>query len=381
MTPTQERALAAYREHGSYGKAAAALGLDKAGVQRTVKRALAAQSAEADMDPGIRAAMSEVGLSDPLALSHAWIKTQDPDTGRGVSAFVKVKPPETEPEDIAEALSEALETHRGACPEIRQPDHVDEDLATFYPRTDLHIGQMSWEPETGQNWDLRRATEEIGDAASQLVGCSPPSHTAIIAGMGDHYHADDQSNRTPTSGHALDVDGRYYKVLTAGAWLDIAMIKLALQKHQHVEYNVMRGNHDPHAADALRLAVSMFFDNHPRVTIHQCPADRWYFKWGRNLIGTAHGHRLKIKDAAPVMLSEQRHKMADVDWMVFYLGHFHHREELYQHGVMARRLGAPPAQDAYAAGGPWAPDRLMESFTYHKTRGEIARQSHFMEAA
>src|SRR5690606_23103665 len=87
------------------------------------------------------------------------------------------------------------------------------DLLTVYPIGDPHIGMLSWPEETGENWNLDIARQVHCDAMTALVDSAPRSETALVVNLGDALHFDSLEAKTPRSGHLLDADGRYAKVV------------------------------------------------------------------------------------------------------------------------------------------------------------------------
>jgi hypothetical protein len=105
-----------------------------------------------------------------------------------------------------------------------------EDTLTVYPLADFHIGMRAWARECGQDWDLAIARRVLGDAAARLVEAAPPSGRALVLGLGDYTHNNDATNLTPRSKHALDVDGRYQKVLEEGFELAASIVECAARR-------------------------------------------------------------------------------------------------------------------------------------------------------
>lgn len=134
--------------------------------------------------------------------------------------WIKTRENAQDLEALTEALRASLADVSPRQP-VTPPDVVNADLITVYPVADLHMGMMSWGKETGASYDLAIAARLALESVSELVAMSRPSKRAVILGLGDYFHQNDQKNMTPRSGHVLDVDGRWPKVLRAGC--DVAM--------------------------------------------------------------------------------------------------------------------------------------------------------------
>src|SRR6185437_3939467 len=102
------------------------------------------------------------------------------------------------------------------APPIEAPGTTDTDRLVAYPLGDPHIGMLAWAAEVGESFDLHIAERELCECMKQLVARSPSASEAIIVNLGDFWHAQDDTQRTPTSGNKLDVDGRSGKVGQVG---------------------------------------------------------------------------------------------------------------------------------------------------------------------
>jgi hypothetical protein len=170
--------------------------------------------------------------------------------GNLVQQWIKTREGELDPLVVAEWLKGAFDDVEPAHP-IAAPAVTSDDLLTLLPCGDWHLGMFAWGRETAENWDLRIAEETIGRAVEDTVERSPPSGTAVVLSGGDLFHADNKDNQTARSGHALDVDGRYQKVVEAGNRLMVRTVDACLRRHQRVLVRILPGNHDEHSAVAV----------------------------------------------------------------------------------------------------------------------------------
>jgi hypothetical protein len=141
----------------------------------------------------------------------------------------------------------------------------------------------------------------IGDAVDQTVLNSPQSGLALVVFGGDYFHADNKNNQTARSHNALDVDGRYDKVIGVGTRLAVRIVDRHLRHHEHVIVRALKGNHDEHSSVALAWFLKAWYRNEPRVTVD---VDASLFFWHRFhdvMLGSTHGHECKIKDLPQVM--------------------------------------------------------------------------------
>ena len=106
----------------------------------------------------------------------------------------------------------------------------------IYPIGDAHVGMLAWKPESGADNDLVTIETALTSAIAMLVQQATPSKEAFIIDVGDWFHSDNQNNRTSKGNNALDVDGRYAKVLEIGLLLATKLIDCALTKHETVHW-------------------------------------------------------------------------------------------------------------------------------------------------
>jgi UDP-2,3-diacylglucosamine pyrophosphatase LpxH len=291
--------------------------------------------------------------------------------GRVRAQWVKTKGDGIVP-DLVEALEGVFAKYKGRSRLVPTPRRIDRDLMTVYPIADQHLGLLSWGRETGAAYDLKIGIKRLLDCASKLMAKSERSKYALIMNLGDWYHANDQRNVTPRSGHQLDVDGRWYKVLTAGVELMMQIIDLALAKHELVEVVNIPGNHDPEAARAMTVALRMFYANNKRVKI-SFPGDLYFRRFGTTLIGAAHGDKMRPDRMAMTMATQRREDWGKTAYHWFLSGHIHH-ETLKEVGdVRCESFQTLADKDNYANAGGYNSGQSLNAITLHRLTGEDGR--------
>ncbi|MGU9981436.1 hypothetical protein ACJ4V0_15480 [Phreatobacter sp. HK31-P] len=298
--------------------------------------------------------------SDGLLLAQ-WVKTQIDPSASG----------------LLEALTERFARYEGFAVLPPAPTAVDADLLTVYNIADHHLGLFSWAKETGADYDLKIGEATLRAAMATLVASAPPSETAIVLNLGDFFHADTNENRTAQSGNALDVDTRYAKVLEIGVQLMIDCIEMALQKHARVIVRCLPGNHDPHTALALAVALSAFFRSNDRVAVDCDPSKFFQFSFGRVLIAATHGDMLKPEEMPGYMASMYPKAWGASEFRYAYFGHVHHKSRGggERHGVVWETFQTLSAKDAWHAGKGYVSGRSMVAITHHRETGEFNRQT------
>ncbi len=253
---------------------------------------------------------------------------------------------------------------------------LDEDLCCIYPMGDPHLGMFSWAQETGDDFDLKIAEADLMAAVDSLVASAPAATHALFANLGDYFHSDNSENRTARSGHSLDVDSRWAKVQGVGLKLMKRLIERALEKHQFVHVINEIGNHDDHGAVMLSLALALFFEGNPRVTIDTSPAKYHWYRFGKNLVGITHGDTVKIQDLPAIMAADRPQDWGETEHRFWLTGHVHHSRKLAQTdlvGASVESFRTLAPKDAWHASKGYRSQQDMKCIVLHKEWGEIGR--------
>lgn len=248
-----------------------------------------------------------------------------------------------------------------------------DDLLVGYPIGDPHIGMYSWAAETGEDWDLDIARQVHCDAMAALVEAAPATETAVVCNLGDALHYDSLEAKTPRSGHFLDADGRYAKVIDVAVITMRQCIESALTKHKRVHVVNVRGNHDETGALWLARLLAAVYEREPRVTVDTNPSVFNYHRFGRVLIGMHHGHSCKPDKLPGVMAADRPQDWGEARHRYWWQGHVHHESKREYPGVSVESFNTLAAKDAYANDGGWRSARSMQAIVYHREHGEVAR--------
>ena len=289
-----------------------------------------------------------------------WVKTREGATGDGMVAALR--------QAFAEYDGKAM-----PCPAL--PPASDEDTLTVYPIPDLHFGMLGWGKETGDaDYDTKIAAKVACGTIAALVQQSQPSAEAVVIILGDWFHANDQKNATPGSGHQLDVDGRWHRVYLEGAKLAISLVDCVAAKHDRVRLVVLPGNHDADAAVTLSVALGLFYSADKRITVDAQPGVNWYHQFGRVLLGATHGHTQRTPEAmAMAMAVDQTVAWGQTRHRHIFSGHLHHERMKEVAGVRVETLSSPAARDAWNAASGYRSGRALSAITFHCDEGEVGR--------
>lgn len=338
---------------------------------------------DADGEPArqwIRAPRSRAKgeLADQVPEGHSIraVSTLVSGDGRTVQQWIKTSAEAESREELLERLllelPQRIPARAGA---IDGPPATDGDLLAVYPMGDPHIGMLSWAPETGEDFDLPRAQRIMRTAIDELVLRGPATCAALIVNLGDFFHSDDNENRTRRAGHALDVDGRWAKVLRVGIDIMRHTIDRALEAHQRVRVINATGNHDDSSSIFLSVALDAYYTNEPRVEIETSPAPFHYHRFGRCLIGVTHGHMAKGTVLESVMASDRPRDWGETDHRFWLCGHIHHTRRVETRGCTIEAFRTLAPADAWHHAKGYRSGRDMNRITLHRRFGETARHT------
>jgi hypothetical protein len=360
-----QAAIDALDEHGKPYLAAKELGINPNTFASRIKIA-EKRGLKPAQDPAIQAAMKAIGTG--MVPTLAWAKTKNED---GTSFSVLLRPDATS-SDSLERIRDVLEGMTPA-PIIAAPTHKVRDTLTLYPIPDAHVGLLAWERETGEAYDTKRAVARLQSWMGQCVAASPPSETAVVLGVGDMTHGDDQTNQTPGHKHQLDVDGRHFQTLEVTIAAIAVCVELALKKHKRVICRILPGNHDKTAYMAVLFAIAERFRENPRVEVQKEPGEFWAFEFGRVMLCAHHGDKGKAERMVMALADNHSEMWGRTKFRFLFTGHLHHHKSADIGGVQWEQLRAVTAKDAYAVAHGYTARAEMQAVTYHRDRGEVSR--------
>lgn len=280
-------------------------------------------------------------------------------------------------ESFKEAVSDIVADNVAPLPVIAPVNNnYSSELATVYITNDVHVGALMWGEEVGKDYNVEIATDVVQRAYDYLIAGTPESEVGIVCDLGDLTEQTDYKNRTPQSGHTLDVDGRFPKTLRAAYEILMYGINKALEKHNTVYFYNVAGNHDPTVGDAVREIMRVAYRNNPRVVVDDTPRPIKYHQHGRTMLQFAHGDGLKMHAAGEVMACDEPEMFAATAHRYAHFGHVH------KDGVRDSRLCRAESHRNLAPLNAWAfhagfrgPAGSMKAITYSREHGEISRNT------
>lgn len=256
---------------------------------------------------------------------------------------------------------------------VKAPAHTLDQLLNCYVITDYHLGMNSWGEETGGDWDMKIAEDLLVSWFGAAIAQAPDSRSAVFSQLGDFLHWDGISAVTPTSGHIVDADTRFQKVVRVAIGVIRRITSMLLAKHERVVLLMAEGNHDLASSMWLRELFAALYENEPRIEVITRPDPYYCLEHGLTSLFFHHGHKKRIDSLETVFIAKFREVFGRTRFSYAHTGHLHHnvlREtntmQLEQH----RTLAAP---DSHASRGGWMSGRDAKVITYHSQFGEVGR--------
>jgi hypothetical protein len=273
------------------------------------------------------------------------------------------------------ACERNVKKYKGAAAPTKAPKSNDAETCTVYPLGDPHVGMLSWAKETGQDFDLQIAERDLKAAVDLLVDRAPASKMAILANMGDFFHAEGDDQRTPTGGNKLDCDTRWAKITDIGFNIMRHLIDRLLQKHAVVQVVNVPGNHDPKMARMMAMWLTAVFERESRVKIVDNRNPYMYIKHGRNLLGFAHGDGAKPEALPAIMAADQPEHWGNTDYRMWFTGHIHHQTRKEFPGCVIESFRTLAARDYWHSWKGYRSGQSLSCITLHSEYGEITRST------
>ena len=357
-----QEAIDALAVHGSQNKAADAIGLSRSAFQDRLKMA-----ARRGLAPG----HTEAGTAPGFSLKYLKVHR---DADGKVKQTWECQTPEAEATRLAmEAAVRALcEDITRALP-VPAPAIGLADLLVTYTLTDAHVGMKAWHREGGSDWDLTIAENTIVGCFAEAIRQAPAAETAIFNQLGDLLHYDGLSAVTPTSGHILDADGRFTKMVEMAVRIIRRVIGLILAKHRHVHVIMAEGNHDMASSVWLRTMMKALYENEPRITVDDSALPYYCHVFGVTFQGFHHTHIRKMEQLPGVMAAQFPKQWGNTTKRYCHTGDKHHAKESDNFGMHVIQHPTLAARDAYAARGGWFSERFMQALVFHRRFGMVGR--------
>jgi len=279
-----------------------------------------------------------------------------------------------------ELKKEILDEIKNASPKVLKLKFPKAEHLLEVNIFDLHLGKHAWHEETGEDYDLKIASELFLDCLSDLMkhGLNYGLERILFPVGNDFFNVDNRINTT-SNGTPQSEDTRWQKTFRVGRRLIMDGIE-ALSQKAPVDIIVVPGNHDFERTFYLGEVLEAVYTNNQNVNVNNGANPRKYYQYGDNLIGFTHGKDEKILDLPLIMASEAPDLWAATKYREWHLGHIHHKKEIKwvsiqeQKGATVRFMRSlTPPDGWHHQKGYVGNTRSGEAYVWHRTDGLIGQ--------
>jgi len=375
-TPTQATCIDAYlKADRSIVGAAKALGRHKNSVLSALNNVLVTAAAHG-YQPSV--GLNSVVPSPFIAKGHSTLERVAPDGSREqVLQWTKTRLDDQAWFENVKAGIEAFiddqqygTTRVKAAPLIR-----DNDIIPWIQIGDAHLGMLAHEAETGANFDLKIAETELATAISMLIDELPAVERLVIQDLGDFTHYENMAGVTEASGHPLDFDGRFPKMIEVYARLMRFIVDKALERAQHVDIIINQGNHSRTNDIWMATLLRSVYEKTGRVHVLNNHSPFIAYRMGKTLVMSHHSDKCKPNRLAQVMSTDFKADWGETDYHYIDIGHIHHAMALKEHpDVVIESWNILAPKDKWAADGGYRSRQAISMVYRSRTYGEVGRR-------
>ena len=362
--PTSEEvlreAVKARQEHGTTTEAAKALGIPRQTLHDRLR--LAAR----------RGIAPEAGLDHPVAEGfHLKGYSHYTKTINGEPIWIKAKAVE---QDYWQGIQAAIEGIKPIDPSILPtPQEPQSDIIPWLQIGDAHIGMLASEVETGANFDIAIAKREICAAAASLIDQTPECDRMVINDLGDGTHYETFKALTEASGHAVDYDTRYWKMIDAYMEISEFIAERALAKAKTVDLIYNQGNHSRSNDVWMAAHMRSLHRQNPRVNVMRNESPFIAYRMGKTFVLVHHGDKAKPEALRNIMISDYAIDWGESEFRYIDGGHVHHSQRKELEGCVFESWNNLAPRDKYAHDGGWRSKQCMSIVMRSRSYGEVGR--------
>ena len=293
--------------------------------------------------------------------------------GKASGQWVKSRLDDVQLQEMMRQTIDAMKEEIPRLTALPSPPLTNDNLLNCYVITDYHLGMLSWDEETGENWDVAIAETLVIKWFEQAIAQSPNADTAVFAQLSDFLHFDGMDAVTPASKHLLDVDTRFAKLVRSAIRVLRTIIDMLLAKHQNLHIIMADANHDPVSQIWLREWFSVLYENEPRVTVDKSPNPYNAYEFGNVALFFHHGHKRKVANVSEVFAGQFREMFGRTKYAYAHMGHMHHLDIKENNLMIVEQHRTLAPGDAYSARGGWLSGRDAKVISYDRRYGEVSR--------
>lgn len=371
-TERQKEIIQAVEDCGSHRLAAEKLGVHHSSVDHTIsyvkkKAAVKGFSPEHDYTKTVPEPFIAKGIS-----------TYYNKDGKPSAQWVKSA---LDQQQYIELLQQGVDLFYADLPKIQTPkaparQKYDTDIIPWFQIGDAHLGMVAHEAETGNNFDLKIAVSEMMTAFYILFHEAKPSERCVINDLGDFTHYENFSGTTEASGHSLDLDGRFPKMIDYYIPLMRFIIEEALKKFKFVDIIINQGNHSRTNDIWMSRLLHHVYQGSDRVTVLNNSNVFTPYRMGNTFVMTHHSDKCRHKNLPGVMATDYPEEWGSCAFRYIDTGHVHHSFTSKEHpGVLVESWNILAPRDKYAHDGGYRSRQSITRLDRSRRYGNVGRRT------
>jgi len=231
---------------------------------------------------------------------------------------------------------------------------------------DLHSGLLSWEGETGEDFDMKICRDRFLSAMEDIVDRARGRAFAeiYVCALGDILHIDNDLNTT-TKGTQQQADGRMAYIFDYTFDTMNAALAILRRLEAPIRYIYTCGNHDRNVGYYL---VRCLEKANPDILFDSKPNPQKAIHFGKVLVGLTHGD-FPAKNRGKWLLTDFRKEFGESRWVEEHSGHIHEETAKTINGVMCRSMPTLTGCSAWEHQQGYRSERASQCFVWDAENG------------
>ncbi len=297
--------------------------------------------------------------NDPYGRVLEWVKTS--------------RTEEQNRQDFEAFAADFLKDYK-AVTAINAPKNNDDDLIPWFNIGDAHLGMLAYHDEVGHSFDMEIAERELKKAIDLMIRRTPKTKRCVLQDMGDFTHYENEAGLTEASGHQLDCDTRYHKMIRVYARIMRYMIDRLLEAFGNVDVIINQGNHSRKNDHWMAVTLPMIYENNKRLMVLNNGSVFIPYRMGNTFVMCHHSDKCKPAALASVMAIDFAHDWGETYYHYIDVGHVHHKSVTKEtNGAIIESFNQLAPSDKYSHDGGWRSRAFLTVVLRSKTYGEKGR--------
>ena len=290
-----------------------------------------------------------------------------------IEVILKRKKEIVSAKEVIDQMVEDAKSFSPVYPKIKYPKYTSGvlfEIAIY----DLHFGRLTWNEESGEDYDISIATKLVKSALLKLLSRTNGKEVSrILFPLGNDFFNVDSKFNTTTNGTSQQEDTRWQKTFKRGRELCVWMID-ACSQIAPVDVLIIPGNHDQQRSVYLGDSLECWYRNIPNVSIDNKAMMMKYYHFGDNLIGFTHGYETPLSKLPLIMANDQPDLWGKTTYREWHTGDKHHKKDLSpltdeSSGMTVRIIRSLVPYDAWTFNSGYRSLRASEAFVWHPKDG------------